>query len=548
MVQFGGFGWQTGPSVWADQFHIGRYRGFRKPPAASSSLLVMTVCLAACLSVCAVGPDFQPPPAPPVGGYTPEAAPASTASVDIAAGAAQKFDVGRDIPAEWWKVFHSRELDALIGEALLSNPSLEAAEAALWQAKENLYAQAGALLPTADATGSGERQQFSPAEFGGTGPPSKFNLYQASVNASYVLDVFGGTRRQIEASAAAADYQRFEMEAAYLTLTANVVTAVVAGASLRGQIEATLDIIKIESDQLVVVRHQFDAGAAARTDVLTQQSEVATAQATLPPLQKQLEQQRHIILALIGHFPSEGMHDRLSLASLRLPTDLPLSLPSQLIEQRPDIRAAEAQLHEASAQIGVAVANMLPKITLTADYGTAALTTASMFTPATAVWTLAASGTQPLFHGFTLLHDERAARAAYEQADAQYRNTVLTAFQNVADALRTLQLDAATLRAQRTALRAASDTLDLARGQYQLGAITYVTLLNAQRSYQQARLAVVQAQAARFADTAALFQALGGGWWNRSDIVPNPFSPEASAVDNALGAPNGAPAATELQQ
>jgi len=508
----------------------------------------MAVCLAACLSACAVGPDFQPPPAPPVSGYTPEAAPAKTASVDIAAGAAQKFDVGRDIPAEWWKVFHSRELDALIGEALLSSPSLEAAEAALWQAKENLYAQAGALLPTADATGSGERQQFSPAEFGGTGPPSRFNLYQASVNASYVLDVFGGTRRQIEASAAAADYQRFEMEAAYLTLTANVVTAVVADASLRGQIEATLDIIKIENDQLVVVRHQFDAGAAARTDVLTQQSEVATAQATLPPLQKQLTQQRHIILALIGHFPSENMHDRLSLASLRLPTDLPLSLPSQLIEQRPDIRAAEAQLHEASAQIGVAVANMLPKITLTADYGTAALTTASMFTPATAVWTLAASGTQPLFHGFTLLHDERAARAAYEQADAQYRNTVLTAFQNVADALRALQLDAATLRAQRTALRAASDTLDLARGQYQLGAITYVTLLNAQRSYQQARLAVVQAQAARFADTAALFQALGGGWWNRSDIVPDPFSPEASAVDNALGAPNGAPASTELQQ
>jgi NodT family efflux transporter outer membrane factor (OMF) lipoprotein len=533
--------------AWAGHFYIGyigRERGFRKPAAAILLLLV----IAAFMSACAVGPDFQPPPAPPVSGYTPEASPASTASVDIAAGATQKFDVGRDIPAEWWKVFHSRELDALIAEALLSNPNLEAAQAALWQAKENLYAQAGALLPTADLPGSGERQQFSPAEFGGTGPPSQFNLYQASVNASYVVDVFGGTRRQIEVSAAAADYQRFEMEAAYLTLTANVVTAVVAEASLRGQIEATLDIIKIESDQLVVVRHQFDAGAAARTDVLTQQSEVATAQATLPPLQKQLEQQRHVILALIGHFPSEALPGRLTLTALRLPRDLPLSLPSQLIEQRPDIRAAEAQLHQASAQIGVAVANMLPKITLTADYGTAALTTASMFTPATAVWTLAASGTQPLFHGFTLLHDERAAKAAYDEADAQYRNTVLTAFQNVADALRALQLDAATLRAQRTALRAASDTLDLARGQYQLGAITYVILLDAQRSYQQALLAVVQAQAARFADTAALFQALGGGWWNRSDIVPDPFSPEASAVDNALGAPNGAPAATEPQQ
>ena len=495
-------------------------------------------------SACTVGPDFQPPPAPPVSGYTPEPRPASTA----AAGTGQKFDIGRDIPAEWWKVFHSRELDALISKALSANPSLEAAQAALWQAKENLYAQTGALLPTADANGSAERQQFSPAEFGVTGPPSIFNLYQASVNVSYAVDVFGGTRRQIEASAAAADYQRFELEAAYLTLTSNVVTAAVQEASLRGQIEATLDIIKVENDQLVVVRHQFDVGAAARTDVLTQQSEVATAQATLPPLQKQLEQQHHVILALMGRFPSNAARDHLSLASLRLPTHLPLSLPSQLIEQRPDIRAAEAELHQASAQIGVATANMLPKLTLTADYGTAALTTATLFTPATAVWSIAASGTQPLFHGFTLLHQQRAAKAAYEMAIAQYRSTVLAAFQNVADALRALQLDAATLRAQRTALAAASDTLDLARGQYQLGAITYVILLNAQRSYQQARLAVVQAQAARFADTAALFQALGGGWWNRVDVEPNPFSPEANSADAALGTPGNAPASGEPHQ
>jgi NodT family efflux transporter outer membrane factor (OMF) lipoprotein len=518
-----------------------RARRFHKPAAA---VLLLSV-----LAACAVGPDFQPPPDPQVTGYTPEVTPAGTVSAPVGAGAAQKFDIGRDIPAEWWKVFHSRDLDALIAEALLSNPNLEAAQAALWQAKENLYAQAGSLLPTADFPASGTRQQFSPAEFGSAGPSTQFNLYQASVNASYVLDVFGGTRRQVEASAATADYQRFEMEAAYLTLTANVVTAFVAEASLRGQIEATLDIIKIESDQLVVVRHQFDVGAAARTDVLTQQSEVATAQATLPPLQKQLEQQRHVLLALIGHFPSERMNDHPTLASLRLPRDLPLSLPSQLIEQRPDIRAAGAQLHEASAQIGVAVANMLPKFTLTADYGTAALTTATLFTPGAAVWTLAASGTQPLFHGFTLLHQERAAKAAYDQADAQYRNTVLTAFQNVADALRALQLDAATLRAQEVALRASSDTLTLARGQYQLGAITYVTLLNAQRSYQQARLAVVQAQAARFADTAALFQALGGGWWNRTDAMPDPFSPEAGpAVDNALGVSSDAPPSTEPLQ
>jgi NodT family efflux transporter outer membrane factor (OMF) lipoprotein len=230
---------------------------------------------------------------------------------------------------------------------------------------------------------------------------------------------------------------------------------------------------------------------------------------------------------------------------LRLPTLLPLTVPSKLVEQRPDIRAAEAQLHQASAQIGVAVANRLPKITLTADYGTAALTTAALFTPATTIWEAVAGGTQPLFHGFTLLHQERAARAAYAQADAQYRNTVLTAFQNVADTLRALQLDAQTLRAQQAALKASSDTLDLTRGQYKLGAITYITLLNAQRSYQQARLAVVQAEAARFADTAALFQALGGGWWNRADAAPNPYSPETNGLAENIGALTHSPPGVE---
>jgi len=466
----------------------------------------------------------------------PETKPATTASSDIGGGAAQKFDVGRDIPAEWWKIFHSKELDGLLVEALRANPGLEAAQAALWQAKENLYAQTGNLLPKVDANSSAERQQFSPAEFGSAGSPSIFNLYQAAVNVSYAPDVFGGQRRQIEATAALADYQRFELEATYLTLTSNVVTAAVQEASLRGQIEATLEIIKIETDQLQVVRQQFEVGAASRTDVLTQQSEVATDQATLPPLQKQLEQQRHVMLALIGRFPNETAHEHLTLASLRLPTDLPVSLPSQLVEQRPDIRAAEAQLHQASAQIGVAIANRLPQFTLSGAYGTAALTTATMFAPQTIIWSAAASGTQPIFHGFTLLHQQRAAEAGYEMAEAQYRNTVLQAFQNVADALRALQLDAATLKAQRAALTAASDTLNLAQGQYRLGAIAYLTLFNAQRSYQQARLAVVQAQAARYADTAALYQALGGGWWNRNDVAPNPHSPDA-----LIPAPDAAP-------
>jgi NodT family efflux transporter outer membrane factor (OMF) lipoprotein len=489
------------------------------------------------LGACAVGPDFAPPPAPPVAGYTPDTPPVTTTATDVPGGAAQTFVMGRDIPAEWWKVFHSREIDALIAEALRANPNLQAAQAALWQAKETLYATGGKLLPSVDANASVTPQQFSPAEFGIAGVPSAFTLYQATVNVSYTPDVFGGLRRQIEANAALAEYQRFELEATYLTLTANVVTAAIQEASLRGQIEATREIIKAESDQLTVVRNQFQAGAANRADVLTQESEVATTEATLPPLQKQLEQQHHVLLALIGHFPNEPRRERLTLASFRLPTSLPVSVPTQLVEQRPDVRAAQSQLHQASAQIGVAVANRLPQFTLTADYGSAALTAATLFSPATAIWSLGAAGTQPIFHGFTLLHQERAARAAYDMADAQYRNTVLTAFQNVADALQALQFDAATLKAQQHAVRVASDTFDLTRGQYRLGAITYIILLNAQRSYQQALLALVQAQAARYADTAALFAALGGGWWNRVDVVPDPYSPEPQIVQAASDSP-----------
>jgi NodT family efflux transporter outer membrane factor (OMF) lipoprotein len=478
------------------------------------------------LSACAVGPDFKVPEPPPVSGFTPEAHPAATAASGGAGGQSQKFVIGRDIPGEWWKVFHNKDLDGLIAQALEANPSLQAAQAALWQAKENLYAATGKLLPTVDANASATRQQFSPAEFGGSGPPFIFNLFQSTVNVAYAPDVFGGTRRQIEATAATAAYQRFQLEATYLTLTSNVVTAVVQEASLRGQIAATREIIKAESDQLTLIRQQFDVGAATRTDVLTQESEVATAQATLPPLQKQLEQQEHVLLALTGRFPDVRLRDHVTLASLHLPRDLPLTLPSQLVQQRPDVRSAEAQLHQASAQIGVAVAARLPQFNLTANYGSNAATVASLFTPNTIIWSVAASGTQPIFHGFTLLHQERAARAAYDMSEAQYRNTVLAAFQNVADALRALQLDAATLKAQTAALRAASSTLELARGQYKLGAIAYVTLLNSQRSYAQARLAVVQAEAARFADTAALFQALGGGWWNRVDVLTNPLSAE----------------------
>jgi NodT family efflux transporter outer membrane factor (OMF) lipoprotein len=485
------------------------------------------------LAGCAVGPDFVPLSAPPFADFTAGARLPATESSAVADGEAQRFLKGRDIPGEWWKVFHSRQLDELVGAAIAANPSLQAAQATLWQAQENLYAQAGVLLPNVDANSSATREQFSPATFGLPGSPTIFNLFQATVNVSYSPDVFGGKRRQIESTAAQAEYQRFELEATYLTLTSNVVTAAIQEVSLRGQIEATQEIIKAETDQLGLIQQQFDLGSVAKTDVLAQESELAQTQATLPTLEKQLAQQRHLLLALTGRFPNQDRRAPLTLAALHLPTNLPVSLPSRLAEQRPDIRAAQSQLHQASAQIGVATANRLPQFTLTGDYGSAAVSAATLFTPGTIIWSLAASGTQPIFHGGTLLHQQRAAEAAFEASAAQFRNTVLAAFQNVADALRAVQLDARTLKAQQEAARAASATLDLSRTQYKLGAITYVTLLNAQRSYQQARLAVVQAQATRFADTAALFQALGGGWWNRIDVIPNPYTPHPLLTQSA---------------
>jgi NodT family efflux transporter outer membrane factor (OMF) lipoprotein len=480
------------------------------------------------LGGCAVGPDFIVPPAPVDAGYAEETPPRSTTSSPGAGGAAQAFVAGKDIPGDWWTLFRSRRLNGLIAQALAANPSLQAAQAALRQAQENVYAQVGTLLPTADANASATRQQISLAQFGPLGPslaqfgvngPLIFNLFQATANVAYSPDVFGGKRRQIESAKAQEDYQRFALEASYLTLTANVVTAAIQEASLRGQVEATQDIIKSESQQLAVVRNQFEAGSAPRTDVLSQESELVQTQALLPALEKQLAQQRHLLAALTGRFPNQGRGETLKLAALHLPARLPVSLPSKLVEQRPDVRSAEEQLHQASAQIGVAVANMLPQINLTADYGTQALTPATMFTPQSAIWSIGAAGTQPIFHGGTLIHQERAAVAAYEQAEAQYRNTVLLAFQNVADVLRALQDDARTLETQERAVRVASENLDLSRIQYQDGTITYLTLLNAQRAYEQARLSYVQAQAARLADTAALFQALGGGWWNRADVL-----------------------------
>ncbi len=471
--------------------------------------------MAASLTGCAVGPDFHSPAAPATNTYTASKLPSQTASAPTGGGAAQRFAFAQDVSAQWWTLFRSPALDALIKQGLAGSPSLSSAQAALRAAEENLRAASGALLyPGVDGNVQATRQRASGISTGTAG--GEFNLYNASVNVSYHFDLFGGSRRQLEALQAQVDYQRYQFEAAYLSLTANIVTTAVQEASLGGQIQATRDMLDAQQKLLDVVQRQFQAGAVARSSVLSQQSQLAATRATLPPLEKQLSYTRHALAVLVGQLPSEARLPAFQLDSLQLPTVLPVSLPSALARQRPDIRAAEALLQQASAQVGVATANLYPQITLSAGYGTEALTTGALFNSQNVVWNIGAGLLQPIFHGGELTAKRRAAMAVFDQAAAQYRQTVLNAFQNVADALRALDADAQALKAQADVAAAAKATLDLTQAQFTLGAVNYLSLLTAQRDYQQARINLIKARAARYSDTAALFQALGGGWWNRA--------------------------------
>jgi NodT family efflux transporter outer membrane factor (OMF) lipoprotein len=485
------------------------------PYSVRIASLLTTSLAALVLSGCiTVGPDFQKPAPPPVTEYTPDPLPAQTASAEIVGGDAQRFLRDADVPGQWWQLFGSDMFNTMVTQALQANPDLDAAQAALRQSNENYLAARGPLLPSVSGNG-GATEQFASGRSGG----DTLTLFNASVNVSYVLDVFGGVRRNIEASAASTENQRFILEATYLTLISNVLTAAIQEASLSAQIEAINEIIGAQTQALDLITQQFELGAVARGDVLAQQAQLTSSQASLPSIQKQLATVRTQLTVLLGRFPAQNQVPSVTLANLKLPTDLPLSLPSKLVEQRPDVRAAEALLHVASAQVGVATANMLPQFTLSGGVNTAGTTSGDVFFGADSFGaSLAAGLTAPIFRGGQLAHQRQAAIYAFQRTEAQYRSTVLTAFSNVANVLNALRLDAESLRLSLIAERTAAQNLDITTERFRAGAIAYLPLLDAQRTYQQARINLVQAQATRFADTVALFQALGGGWWNRDDI------------------------------
>lgn len=465
------------------------------------------------LVLCAcVGPNFHRPAPPRVDRYTAEPLPAETASAAGPGGAAQRFLAEADVPRNWWTRFGSEELNALVTEALHANPSVQAAQAALRQALELTAAQRGAYFPEVQASFEPSRNQnaigvLAPTLNSGT---ALFNLYTAQVSVSYIPDVFGVNRRQVESLGALADANRFQLDATYLTLTANVVTAAVQESGLRAQIAATERVLALEREALSVMRRELDLGAIAESDVFAQEAALAQLEATLPPLHRQLETARDSLAALTGHLPGDFKAPRFELDQLVLPVDLPLGIPSQLVERRPDVRAAEAQLHAATAQVGVAIANMLPQITITGNAGSSATAMGDLFKSGTRFWSAGATLSQTLFSGGTLLHRKRAADAALDQAGAQYRSAVLTAFQNVADALHALDTDADALAASARAESAAQKSMVVMRRQLELGSVNYLALVGAEQTYQQAVNSAVQARANRYADTAALFQALGG--------------------------------------
>jgi NodT family efflux transporter outer membrane factor (OMF) lipoprotein len=486
-----------------------------------ASVLVASTVFCVPLAGCMVGPDFQHPAPPQTDAYLPDT------TTDLVAGGipgseAQTLVQGLDIPGQWWTVFQSGPLNDLIENALRANPDVQAAVAGLKVAQENARAQRATLFPTMQA-GFGASQNQTPSSLSpatGTGA-LVYGLFTTGLTVTYALDLWGGNRRQIESLESLAEAQCFQLEGAYLSLASNVVAAAIQEASLRAQIDAIERIIAAQRTTLGILQGQSGLGAIPGGDVAVQEAALAQAEATLPPLQKALALQRDLLATLTGHLPSDDIAARFQLADLALPQDLPLSLPSRLVEQRPDVRAAEANLHSASALVGVAIANQLPQITLSAAVNTQSLNTETLFGPGLTGMSTGVSVLQTVLDGGALAAKKRAAQAALEQADAQYRSIVLTAFRNVADTLRALQYDAITLKASVDAERASATSLDIAQRRLALGDTTYVTVLLAQLTYQQTLLNRVQAQAARFTDTAALFQSLGGGWWNRPSPGPD---------------------------
>jgi NodT family efflux transporter outer membrane factor (OMF) lipoprotein len=460
---------------------------------------------------CAVGPNFHRPPPPSTSHYTNGRDPTATVS---AHGTAQRFDTAATVSADWWKLFRSPQLDTIIREGISHNPGLAAAQASLRASQNDLRSGYGIFFPSVNAEAAATRERYSPALLGQSAESHVFDIFTLSTSVNYALDLFGGQRRLVEGLRAQTEVALADERATYLALAANIVNTAIAQAAYRAEIEATGQLIELQKEQVGIARVQADSGTVPYSNVLSLQSQLASYEATIPQLEQKLTQGDDLLAALAGQMPGEWQATPLRLDDLTLPDTLPVSLPSNLVRQRPDILAAEATAHAASAGIGVATAAMLPSITLSGGLQSASNSTANLFTANAKAWSVGANATAPLFEGGALWFKRKAAIEQYDQAMALYRQTVLGAFEQIADTLRALDHDAAVLLAQDEALSTAGQALHLISANYESGIATYLDVLNADAQYRQAKIAQVQAIAVRYQDTVALFAALGGGWWN----------------------------------
>jgi len=473
------------------------------------------------LAACSVGPDYQQPAAPNTNQYTNTALPKKTASTPsgVSAGKSQTFTTAEQIPENWWYLFHSPQMNELITEGLNNNQSLSSAKSTLLEAQNTLKAQIGALmLPAFDLGGDATRNRNSPIQFGSQSINRIFNLYSVSGEMSYDIDLWGKNRRTLEVYQSQVDYDLYELEGAYLSLTTNIATTAFNIASLEAQINATKNLILAQRKILTITEQQLKDGGASYQNVLLQKTQLAQTEATLPPLQSALAQENHALAVLVGKPTSEQKLPVIDLDKIVLPKDLPVTLPSSLVKQRPDIQSASALLNAASAEIGIAIADMLPNLTLSGDYGYLSQSTGDLFTKNKNVWSYGAGFTQPLFHGGALMFQEKAAKEAYNAALANYQEVVLYSFQSVADALSNLAIDAVLYQKDFQAASSAKNTYMITSQQFSLGGENYLAVLDAQETYLQTKLELIKAQATRYSDTVALYQALGGGWWNTEKV------------------------------
>jgi len=495
----------------------------RKPQVGLAAATVIAILLAGCT----VGPHYRPPAPPTVTTYDRAPEPSQTVNSAGAAGTAQHLNPAMDVPAQWWTLFHSPQLDRLVREALANSPTLAQASARLKQAQEESNARTGATkYPSVNATVSAQREQVDLATFGVPFPsPPPFSLLNGSVAVSYALDLFGATRRLIEGLNAQVEYQRWQLQGARQMLAGNVVSAAIRQAQLNSQIQISRQVLALQQHQLNITEQRVQAGGIPTYEINRQRTLVEQTRAGIPPLEQQLAVVNHQLAVLIGKTPAAAQIDSISLDSLQLPQEMPLSVPSSLVHQRPDIRAAESLLHQASTNVGVATANMYPQIVLSGSIGGIG----TNFTSGSEVWNVGASLAQPIFNGGALRAEKRKAVAAYEEAGSAYQQTVLQAFREVADALRAIENDAQTLQARTEAATQAEVTYQIASQRFNAGGISQLSLLDAQRQYEQTLLERATSAANRYTDSASLFQALGGGWWNETQASATDSKPTAKS-------------------